>query len=44
MVLYRFDAATNALSSNDTGLLYVSVYYAADGSANALNTLAGRWW
>jgi hypothetical protein len=25
-------------------LLYVSVYYAADGSANALNTLAGRWW
>ena len=44
VVLYRFDAATNALSSNDTGLLYVSVYYAADGSANALNTLAGRWW
>jgi len=44
VVLYRFDAATNALSGNDTGLLYVSVYYAADGSANALNTLAGRWW
>lgn len=44
VVLYRFDAATNALSSNDTGLLYVSVYYEADGSANALNTLAGRWW
>jgi hypothetical protein len=42
--LYRFDAATNALSSNDTGLLYVNVYYEADGSANALNTLAGRWW
>lgn len=44
VVLYRFDAATNALSSNDTGLLYVNVYYEADGSANALNTLAGRWW
>lgn len=44
VVLYRFDAATNALSSNDTGLLYVSVYYEAEGNANALNTLAGRWW
>lgn len=44
VVLYRFDAATNALSSNDTGLLYVSVYYEAEGSAHALNTLAGRWW
>ena len=44
VVFYRFDAATNALSSNDTGLLYVSVYYEAEGSANALNTLVGRWW
>jgi hypothetical protein len=44
VVLFRFDAASNVLSSNDTGLLYVNVYYAADGSANALNTLAGRWW
>jgi len=44
VVLYRFDAATNALSSNDTGLVQVNVYYEADGSANALNTLAGRWW
>ena len=44
VVLYRFDAATNALSTNDTGLLYVSVYSEADGSANALNTLIGRWW
>lgn len=44
VVLYRFDAASNVLSNADTGLLFVSVYYAADGSANALNTLAGRWW
>lgn len=44
VVLYRFDAASNVLSNDDTGLLFVSVYYAADGSANALNTLAGRWW
>lgn len=44
VVLFRFDAASNVLSSNDTGLLYVNVYYEADGSANALNTLAGRWW
>lgn len=44
VVLYRFDAATNALSSNDTGLLYVSVYYEAEGNANVLNTLVGRWW
>lgn len=43
-VLYRFDVATNALSATDTGLLYVSVYYEAEGSANALNTLTGRWW
>ena len=44
VVLYRYDAVTNAISSNDTGLLYVSVYYEADGSRSALNTLAGRWW
>jgi hypothetical protein len=44
VVLYRFDAASNALSSADTGLLYVSVYFEADGGASALNTLTGRWW
>ena len=44
VVMYRFDVATDALSSGDTGLLFVSVYYATDGSANALTTLAGRWW
>lgn len=44
VVFYRYDVATNALSANDTGLLLVSVYYETDGSGNALNTLAGRWW
>ncbi len=44
VVLYRFDVATDALSSTDTGVLYVSVYYEVEGSANALNTLVGRWW
>jgi Tfp pilus assembly protein PilV len=44
VVLYRYDAITNALSGNDTGLLYVNVYYESDGSAYALNTLASRWW
>jgi Tfp pilus assembly protein PilV len=44
VVLYRYDVSTRALSAGDTGLLYVSVYYAAESTANALNTLAGRWW
>ena len=44
VVLYRYDASTQALSANDTGLVFVSVYYEAEGSANGLNTLVGRWW
>jgi len=44
VVLYRYDVATSALSSNDTGLIYVSVYYETKGSEGALNTLVGRWW
>ena len=47
VVLYRYDPANadpNHLSNNDTGLVFVSVYYEADGGAQALNTLAGRWW
>lgn len=44
VVFYRYDAASNSLSANDTGLLFVSVFYEADGSVNALNTLVGRWW
>jgi len=44
VVLYRYNTTTNALSATDTGVLYVRVYYEAEGSANALNTLVGRWW
>ena len=44
VVLYRYDVATKALSSNDTGLLYVNTYYEAEGAANGLSTLVGRWW
>jgi len=44
VVLYRYDSATKALSNNDTGLLFISVYYESEGSATALNTLLGRWW
>jgi hypothetical protein len=44
VVFYRYDIDTKALSSDDTGLLYVNVYYQADGSTNGLNTLVGRWW
>jgi hypothetical protein len=44
VVLYRHDASTQSLSASDTGLVFVSVYYEAEGSANALNTLVGRWW
>lgn len=44
VVLYRFDVATNALSTNDTGLLYVNTYYEAEGPTNGLSTLTGRWW
>jgi type II secretory pathway pseudopilin PulG len=44
VVLYRYDVATNALSSNDTGLLYLNTYYEAEGAANGVSTLLGRWW
>ena len=44
VVLYRYDASTGALSANDTGLVFVNVYYEAEGSANGLNTLVGKWW
>ena len=43
VMLYRYDASTNAPSTSDTGLVFVSVYYEAEGSANGLNTLVGRW-
>ena len=44
VLLYRYDANAQALSSNDTGLLYVGVYYQAEGANAALSTLKGRWW
>ncbi len=44
VVLYCYDTATNALSSANTGVIYVSVYFENTGSAGALNTLVGRWW
>lgn len=44
VVLYRYDAASGALSSADTGLLYVAVYYEGQGAGAMLSTLLGRWW
>jgi type II secretory pathway pseudopilin PulG len=44
VAIYRYDTTSNALSASDTGVLFVSVYYEAEGSTNALNTLVGRWW
>ncbi len=46
VVLYRYAATTSGGASSlaDTGLLYVSVYYEAEGSVNGLNTLVGGWW
>lgn len=44
VVLYRYDPLTNVLSSTDTGVLYVKVYFEDAGVESELNTLAGRWW
>jgi type II secretory pathway pseudopilin PulG len=44
VVLYRYDIATNALSSSDTGLIYVNTYYESEGASSGLSTLIGRWW
>jgi hypothetical protein len=44
VVIYRYNVSTKALSSADTGLAYVSVYYEAEGPDRALATLVGRWW
>jgi len=44
VTIYRYDTTTNALSATDTGVLFVNVYYEADGSTNGLNTLFGQWW
>jgi type II secretory pathway component PulJ len=46
VVLYRYDPSNGAVnpSSSDTGLLLIAVYYEADGPANGITTLLGRWW
>jgi type II secretory pathway component PulJ len=44
VVMYRCKAETGNWTPTDTGLLLISVYYQADGSATALTTLAGKWW
>jgi hypothetical protein len=44
VVIYRYNAATKAVNSADTGLAYVSVYYEAEGPGRAFATLVGRWW
>ena len=44
VVLYRYDATTRALSSADTGLLYVAVFYQGQSGDAGLSTLVGRWW
>jgi len=40
VILYRFDGS--ALSSSDTGLLWVQVAF--QGSNQALTALTGKWW
>jgi Tfp pilus assembly protein PilV len=42
--LYRYDPAVAGLTSADTGVLFVAVYYADEAPARGLSTLVGRWW
>ncbi len=44
VIFYRCNTTTHALSSADTGLIRVKVYYQADGDAAAMETLVGQWW
>jgi Tfp pilus assembly protein PilE len=44
VVVYRYDPAANARTANDTGVLFVAVYYESDGPNAALSTLLSRWW
>ncbi len=45
VVFYRCTTTTaHALTTSNTGMLRVKVYFEADGSNNALETLVGRWW
>ena len=44
VTIYRYDPSLRALSANDTGVAFVSVYYETEGAARGLATLKGRWW
>lgn len=44
VLIYRYNASTKGISGVDTGLVFVSVYYEAEGTGRALATLVGRWW
>ena len=44
VTIYRYDPSLRALSANDTGVAFVSVYYETVGAAGGLATLKGRWW
>lgn len=44
VVFYRYSVSTKNRTTNNSNLLYVSVYYESDGPNGALNSLAGKWW
>ncbi len=45
VVFYRCTTTTaHSLTMSNTGLIRVKVYFEADGSSNALETLVGYWW
>ena len=44
VTIYRYDPSLRALSTNDTGVVLVSVYYETESAARGLTTLKGRWW
>jgi len=43
VAIYRYNPSTAALSSDDTGVVAISVYF-ENQPGTALNTLVGRWW
>ena len=46
VALCRFDYSNKVCTKNGSDLLFVKVYYEADGGAQetALHTLTGKWW
>ncbi len=46
VVIYRFNYATSACTTSDTGLLMVKVFYESGGGvpASSLYALTGKWW